>query len=119
MKNILYTIILSFLFSSVCLADCYNAESYAYDAYRDAKKAYKSSNLDRCRHYARRAKKDASYAESEASSCNCSDAESEAYDAYRNAKKAYNSSNLDECQSYARRAKRDASYAESEASSCD
>ena len=69
MKNILYTIILSFLFSSSVFADCSDAESEAYDAYRNAKKAYNSSNLAECQSYARRAKRDASYAESEASSC--------------------------------------------------
>ena len=51
-------------------SDCSNAQSEAYDGYRDAKKAYRSSDLDRCQRYARKAYRHASYAESEASYCN-------------------------------------------------
>ena len=41
-----------------------------YDGYRDARRAYNSSDLDDCQYYARKAYRHASYAESEASSCN-------------------------------------------------
>ena len=99
-------------------ADCGSAASEGYDGYRDAKKAYRSDDLDSCQSYARRAYRHFSYAESEASSCNCSDAESEAYDAYRDAKKAYRADDLDSCQLYARRAYRHGSDVESFANSC-
>ncbi|MFC1785643.1 hypothetical protein ACFL0J_08485 [Candidatus Neomarinimicrobiota bacterium] len=106
-------------------------ESYANDAYRYAKKAYYSDNLDDAQYYARKAKNSASDAESYTSNaasyavdCGCDDGEYYAYnaqsyanDAYRYAKKAYYSDNLDDAQYYARKAKNSASDAESESSS--
>ena len=62
--------VVPFIWSTTILADCSSAESEAYDGYRDAKKAYRSSDLDSCQYYARKAYKHGSYAESEASSCN-------------------------------------------------
>ncbi len=99
--------------------DCSGAESEAYDGYRDAKRAYRASTLKKCRSYARKAYRHASYAESHANSCGCSGAESEAYDGYRDAKRAYRASTLKKCRSYARKAYRHLSYAESEANYCD
>ncbi len=55
-------------YASSC--SCYNAESEANSGIRDAKKAYRSSELSRCKRYAKKAYRHASYAESESSSCN-------------------------------------------------
>lgn len=57
-------------FMSVAIADCYDAESEASDAYSYARKAYRSDTIDDCQRYARRARSAASNAESEASYCN-------------------------------------------------
>ena len=48
---------------------CSNAESEAYDGYRDARKAYRASSLSRCKRYAKKAYRHLSYAESEADDC--------------------------------------------------
>jgi len=69
MKNILLIITLFISWNAIA-EGCYNAESESYDATRDAKKAYRSSELSRCKRYAKKAYRHASYAESEASSCN-------------------------------------------------
>ena len=114
----LVSIVLIVFLSVPALADCSSATSEGYDGYRDAKKAYRSGDLDSCQRYARKAYRHFSYAESEASSCNCSDAESEAYDAYRDAKKAYRSGDLDSCRRYAKKAYRHGSDVESYANSC-
>ena len=120
MFKVIWLIVFSIsVISSNAFAACSGAESEAYDGYRDAKKAYRSSNLDSCQRYAKKAYRHLSYAESEASSCGCSNTESEAYDGYRDAKKAYRSSELDSCQRYAKKAYRHASDVESYASSCD
>ena len=58
-----------FIYSTNVFADCSDAESEAYDGYRDAKRAYNSDDLDNCQYYARKAYRHGSYAESEASSC--------------------------------------------------
>ena len=105
--------------STQSMADCYGAASEGYDAYRDAKKAYRSNDLASCQRYARKAYRHFSYAESEASSCSCSSAESEAYDGYRDAKKAYRANDLSSCQIYARKAYRHGSDVESYANYCD
>ncbi len=119
MKKLLGIVVLGLLLSGNVNADCYNCESEAYDGYRDAKRAYYSSDLDNCQYYARKAYKHLSWAESYAADCNCYDAESEAYDGYRDAKRAYYSSDLDDCQYYARKAMRHASYTEDYARGCD
>jgi len=110
-----------FILGSISIAhsSCSDAESEAYDGYRDAKRAYRSSDLISCQRYARKAYRHLSYAESGASSCSCSDAESDAYYGYRDAKRAYRSSDLSSCQRYARKAYRHASYAEEAASGCN
>ena len=61
-------LLLIFITTNV-IADCSDAESEAYDGYRDAKRAYNSSDLDSCQEYARKAYKHGSYAEDEAGSC--------------------------------------------------
>ena len=104
--------------SATVHADCYNAASEGYDGYRDAKKAYRASDLSSCQRYAKKAYRHFSYAESEASSCNCSSAEMEAYDGYRDARKAYRASSLSDCQRYAKKAYRHGSDVESYANSC-
>ena len=122
MKQIIVIFTLFFssvIFASDSFADCSNCASEAYDGYRDARKAYRSSDLSSCQRYARKAYRHLSSAEDEAISCGCSAAESEAYDGYRDAKKAHRSSDLSSCQRYARKAYRHASYAEDEANSCD
>ena len=119
MKKLLILLFSIFVLSGTSFANCYDAESEAYDGYRDARKARNSSDLDSCQYYARKAYRHFSDAESNASSCDCYSAESEAYDGYRDARRAYNSSDLDDCQYYARKAYRHASYAESEASYCN
>ena len=97
-------------------SSCSSLESYASDAYRDAKSAYYSDNIDDCQHYSNKAKRHASDAES--SGCTCSDAESYASDIYSYSKKAYYSDDLDDCQYYARKAMSYAGDAESSASNC-
>ena len=122
MKHLIVIFTLFFstvIFASSSFADCSNCASEAYDGYRDAKRAYRSSDLSSCQRYAKKAYRHLSYAEDEASSCGCSAAESEAYDGYRDAKKAYRSSDLSNCQRYAKKAYRHASYAEDEANSCN
>ena len=52
------------------MADCYNCESEAYDAYRDAKRAYRSNDLYSCQRYAKKAYRHASYTQDYASYCN-------------------------------------------------
>ena len=99
--------------------DCSGCISEAYDAYRDARKAYRANNLSDCQRYAKKAYRHLSYAESEASYCGCSNAEYEAYDGYRDAKRAYRSNNLGDCQRYAKKAYRHASYTEDYAGSCN
>ena len=61
-----------FILGSISIAhsSCSDAESEAYDGYRDAKKAYGSSDLSSCQRYARKAYRHASYAEEAASGCN-------------------------------------------------
>ena len=68
MKVVIYLIII--FFSYPLLADCYNCESEAYDAYRDAKSAYRANDLDSCQRYAKKAYRHASYAQDYASYCN-------------------------------------------------
>ena len=119
MKKSALVVILQVLLFSTASADCSDCASEAYDGVRDAKKAYRSADLDSCQSYARKAYKHFSYAESYAADCACDDAESEAYDAYRDAKKAYRSSDLDSCHSYAKKARRHGEDAESYASYCD
>ena len=116
--KILISVIVLF-FSYPLLADCYYCESEAYDAYRDAKRAYRSNDLDSCQRYAKKAYRHFSDAEYYASSCNCSEAEYEAYDGYRDAKRAYRSNDLDSCQRYAKKAYRHASYTQDYASYCN
>ena len=70
MKKLLVLLFSIFVLSGTSFADCYGAESEAYSAYRDAKKAYRASSLSSCKTYARKAYRHASYAESEASYCN-------------------------------------------------
>ena len=119
MKKLLILLFSIFVLSGTSFANCYDAESEAYDAFRDAKRAYNSSDLDNCQYYARKAYRHFSDVESYASNCGCDGAESEAYDGYRDAKRAYYSSDLDNCQYYARKAMRHASYTEDYASGCD
>ena len=68
--NKLLLILLLFFPVHGAWADCSASESEAYDAYRDAKRAYNSSDLSDCQYYARKAKKHASWAEDYARSCN-------------------------------------------------
>ncbi len=49
---------------SALAKSCPNAESEAYFGYKDAKKAYRSSDLSRCQRYAKKAYRHLSYAES-------------------------------------------------------
>ena len=125
MKNNWITKILGILIFTLsifinALADCYDCESEASDAYSDSRKAYYwSSDIDECQWYARKAMRHFSDAESYASDCNCYDAEAEAYDGYRDAKMAYWSSDLEDCQWYARKAMRHASEVESYANYCN
>ena len=70
MKKLLILLFSIFILSGTSFADCYYAKSEAYDAYRDARKAYRASSLSSCKSYARKAYRHASYAESEASYCN-------------------------------------------------
>jgi hypothetical protein len=119
MKKFSFIMILQVLFFSTASADCSDCESEAYDGIRDSKKAYKSSDLDSCQSYSRKAYKHFSNAESYAGNCGCDDAESAADDAYRDAKKAYRSSDLDSCQFYAKKAKRHGEDTESYASYCN
>ena len=70
MKKLLVLLFSIFILSGTSFANCYDAESEAYDAFRDAKRAYNSSDLDNCQYYARKAYRHGSYAEDEASSCN-------------------------------------------------
>ncbi len=119
MKKLLGIIILSLILSNHSYAgDCSGCMSEAYDAYRDARKAYRANSLSDCQRYSKRAYRHLSYAESEASSCGCSNAEYEAYDGYRDARKAYRSNSLSDCQRYAKKAYRHASYTEDYANSC-
>ena len=119
MKKLLGILVLGLLLITNSFAgDCSGCESEAYDAHRDAKKAYRSDNLSDCQIYAKRANRHLSYAESEASSCGCSNAEYEAYDGYKDTRKAYRSDKLSDCQIYAKRAYRHASYTEDYARDC-
>ena len=61
--------ILQVLFVSTAFADCDDCESEAYDGVRDSKRAYNSSDLDRCQSYARKARRHGQNAESYASNC--------------------------------------------------
>ena len=61
--------ILQVLFVSTAFADCDDCESEAYDGVRDSKRAYNSSDLDRCQSYARKARRHGQNAESYASDC--------------------------------------------------
>ena len=70
MRLFLISLLGFFLYSGVAFADCSSAASEAYDGYRDARKAYRSSDLSRCKRYAKKAYRHASYAEDEANSCN-------------------------------------------------
>ena len=120
-KSYLFLIfLLIFLISTSdkAFADCSVSASEAYDGYRDAKRAYRASDLDDCHRYAKKAYRHFSYAEDEAISCGCSYAESEAYDGYRDAKRAYRADDLESCHSYARKAYKHGSYAEDEANGC-
>ena len=69
MKKIVSLIFFITIFSGSVFAECSDAASEAYDGYRDARKAYRSDDLDSCQSYARKAYKYASYAEDEANSC--------------------------------------------------
>ena len=121
MKKLLISLILSLILisPSQAVGDCSGCMSEAYDAYKDARKAYRANNLNDCQRYAKKAYRHLSYAESEANYCGCSNAEYEAYDGYRDAKKAYRAKNLKDCQRYAKKAYRHASYTEDYAGSCD
>jgi len=70
MKKFIIAIV--FILGSISIAhsSCYEAESEAYDGYRDAKKAYRSSDLSSCQSYAKKAYRHASYAEDAALYCN-------------------------------------------------
>ena len=57
-------------FASESFANCPDCASEAYAGYKDAKKAYKSSELSGCKRYAKKAYRHASSAEDEANSCN-------------------------------------------------
>tara|TARA_B100000989_G_scaffold199314_1_gene150651 strand:+ start:830 stop:1195 length:366 start_codon:yes stop_codon:yes gene_type:complete len=119
MKKLLAIVVVGFILSNNSYAgDCSGCVSESYDAYRDARKAYRASNLSDCQKYAKRAYRHLSYAESEASDCGCSNAEYEAYDGYRDARRAYKANSLSDCKRYAKKAYRHASYAEDYASSC-
>ena len=52
------------------VTDCFSADSEAHDAYRDAKRAYNSNDLESCQLFACKAFGHWSYAEGEVSSCN-------------------------------------------------
>ena len=82
MKNILYTIILSFLFSSSVFAD----------GCQYSRKAYKSSDISNCKRYAKKAYQEFYY----------NNLDDTAY----YARKAYKKSDLYSCKKYAKRAYR-------------
>ena len=65
----LVSIVLIVFLSVPALADCSPAASEGYDGYRDAKKAYRSDDLDSCQRYAKKAYKHGSDVESYANSC--------------------------------------------------
>ena len=65
----LVSIVLIVFLSVPALADCSPAASEEYDGYRDAKKAYRSDDLDSCQRYAKKAYKHGSDVESYANSC--------------------------------------------------
>ena len=70
MFKIIWMVVFSLsVISSSAFAGCSGAESEAHDGYRDAKKAYRSSDLDSCQWYAKKAYRHASDVESYASSC--------------------------------------------------
>ena len=69
MKILLGSVVFILLFIGNVSADCYDCESEAYDGYRDAKRAYYSSDLDDCQYYARKAMRHASYTEDYARGC--------------------------------------------------
>ena len=66
--KVLLTLFVLF-FSYPVMANCYDCESEAYNAYKDAKRAYRSSDLDSCQNYARKAYRHASYTEDYARYC--------------------------------------------------
>ena len=121
MKKLLGIVVLGLLFTTNSYpdSDCSSCASEAWDGSRDAMRAYRSSELNDCQYYAKKAYRHLSYAESYASDCNCSEAESEAWDGYRDAKRAYRSSELNDCQYYAKKAYRHASWTEDYANGCD
>ena len=71
MKKLLGILVLGLLFttSSYPDSDCSSCASEAWDGYRDAKKAYRSSDLASCQKYARRAKRHASWTADYANEC--------------------------------------------------
>jgi hypothetical protein len=70
MKKLLGIIVLGLILTNNSFAgDCSGCESEAYDAYRDARKAYRSNNLSDCQRYAKRAYRHASYTEDYARDC--------------------------------------------------
>ena len=68
MKKLLVILLLFFPVHGAWAA-CSACESEAYDAYRDAKRAYNSSDLSDCQYYARKARRHASYTQDAAMSC--------------------------------------------------
>ena len=118
MKNLTIIAVALLLTPTVAQSTCHPALSAASDAYSNARKAYKQTDLDSCQRYAKRAFNVASEAESYASYCRCLDAESAASDAYSNARKAYKQTDLDSCQKYAKRAYNAAKESESSALNC-
>ena len=71
MKKLLEILVLGLLFttSSYSDSDCSSCADEAWDAGRDAKRAYYSSDLDSCQYYARKAKRHASWTEDYANGC--------------------------------------------------
>jgi len=106
------------LSTSAFAANCSDAFSYADDAYTQAKRGYRSGNLDDAAYRAKRAMSDAEDAMSAADDCGCDDAYSAADDAYSYARKAYRSDNYDDAIRYLRKAKSSADDAMSYADDC-
>tara|TARA_B100001964_G_scaffold190443_1_gene212468 strand:- start:45 stop:263 length:219 start_codon:yes stop_codon:yes gene_type:complete len=71
MKKLLGIVVLGLLFttSSYPDSDCSSCASEAWDGYRDAKKAYRSSDLNDCQYYAKKAYRHASWTEDYANGC--------------------------------------------------
>ena len=121
MIKILRIFLLTFTTSSVFLYanPCNNGISNIDHAYRYAKKAYISSNIEELHDYIKKTKSYAKDSQVNFRDCNCSKAVSDAENCYKFSRKAYNENNFEDAKNYAKKALRAAEDSGHEAKNCN